>query len=136
MHKLVGLQLFWSGSLFPVGLLLFARWESLTPVFKILVRALRAACLFHPTQTHLLIRHSRAVNVQTWYFKYTRLEPLHFRTADLFIPLDMACLWNMNIYQMSDHQWQQNIEPYFLYIYMNISVNLCNNIDHHGFSIH
>ena len=26
--------------LFPVGLLLFARWESRTPVFKILVRAL------------------------------------------------------------------------------------------------
>ena len=32
---------FWVGlQLFPVGLLLFARWESWTPVFKILVRAL------------------------------------------------------------------------------------------------
>ena len=32
---------FWVGLLlFPVGLLLFARWESWTPVFKILVRAL------------------------------------------------------------------------------------------------
>ena len=32
---------FWVGlPLFPVGLLLFARWESWTPVFKILVRAL------------------------------------------------------------------------------------------------
>ena len=29
MHKLVGLQLFWSGTpTFAVGLLLFARWES------------------------------------------------------------------------------------------------------------
>ena len=41
MHKLVGLKLFGVGlPLFPVELLLFARWESWTPVFKILVRAL------------------------------------------------------------------------------------------------
>ena len=40
-HKLVGLPLFLSGTpTFPVGLLLFARWESWIPVFKILVRAL------------------------------------------------------------------------------------------------
>ena len=38
---------FWVGlPLFPVGLLLFARWESWTPVFKILVRAQSRSTLF------------------------------------------------------------------------------------------
>ena len=38
---------FWVGlPLFPVGLLLFARWESWTPVFKILVRALLECLIF------------------------------------------------------------------------------------------
>ena len=49
--------------LFPVGLLLFARWESWTPVFKILVRALVSL----PAKMEKIYRVHKLVGLQLFF---------------------------------------------------------------------
>ena len=96
---------FWVGlPLFPVGLLLFARWESWTPVFKILVRALN----MHVIAAYLMCIHIFAKIVRHVGGHLGFLEPHHdsSQSPSIFLHLRYVShhLWNNFLWTSHAHR--------------------------------